>query len=95
MNLRDSATPSGRLRATCVTRCTALHDWLPRIGFDCLNLHALGDQPVQLIQFASSTELTGMDLRDLATHSGWLHATMAIRRSFFARLVGSYWFRLA
>ena len=57
MNLRDSATPSGRLRATCVTRCTALHDWLPRIGFDCLNLHALGDQPVQLIRFASSTEV--------------------------------------
>ena len=38
MNLRDSATHSGRLRATWVTRCAALHDWLPRIGFDCLNL---------------------------------------------------------
>ena len=50
MNLRDSATHSGRLRATWVTCCTALRGWLPRTGFDCLNLHALGDQPVQLIR---------------------------------------------
>ena len=58
MKLRDSATHSGRLRATWVTCCAALRDWLPRTGFDCLNLHALGDQPIQLIRFASSTELT-------------------------------------
>ena len=56
-NLRDSATYSGRLRASWVTRCAALHDWLPRTVFDFLNLHALGDQSVQLIRFASSTEL--------------------------------------
>ena len=95
MNLRDLVTHSGRLRATWVTRCAASHDWLPQIGFDCLHLHALGDQPVQLIRFASLTELTGMDLRDLATHSGRLGATWAIHQRSLARLVGSYWLRLA
>ena len=63
-NLRDSVTHSGRLSASWVTRCAALHDWLSQTGFDCLDLAALGDQPVQLIRSASSTKLTGMDLRD-------------------------------
>ena len=60
MNWGDLVTHSGRLRATWATRCAALHDWLPRTGFNCLDLAALGDQPVELIRLASSTELTNL-----------------------------------
>ena len=60
MNLHDLATHFGRLRATWVTPCAALHDWLPPTGFNCLDLAALENQPVELIRLASSLELTNL-----------------------------------